>query len=331
MTELQTFKRILNHAGLALAGVAAWGNGVTILAQDYPARPVRFVVGFAPGGSNDTLARIVAQKLTETWGQNVVVDNRPGAGATLAAHLVVKAIPDGYTVFAGDIGPNVVARSLFPNLPYDPADDFAHVIRMVTFPLVLVVPAASPLANVKDLIEAAKSRPGKMTYTTSGAGTSPHLFTESMNLMANISMAAIHYRGGAPALVGLLAGEGDFTLTSVTTALAQLGAGRVRAIGVTSANSIPRMPNVPPIANALPGYDAITFYGLHAPARTPKHVVAKLNREVARVLLMPDVKERLDVLAMDVAAGTPEEFTAFVKKQITLWTAVVQTAKIRGD
>ena len=310
-----------------LAGMAA-----TLHAQDYPVKPVRFVVGFAAGGASDTLARIVAQNLTESWGQNVIVDNRTGAGGTIGADMVVKAQPDGYTIFVGDFGPNVLAGSLYAKLPYDPFAGFAHVTQMVSFPLVLLVPAASSFASVRDLIDQAKAKQGGLRYSSSGVGTSPHMFIELINLMANVTTTPIHYKGGAPALIGLVAGEGDFSMVSVSTALAQLSAGKIRAIGVTSAKPVSRLSNVPPIGNTLAGYDAVSFYGLHAPAQMPPQFVAKLQQEVAKVMRRPEVKERFDGLGMDVVpANTPLEFTAFMRRQIDMWTKVAKAANVRAE
>ena len=322
----------MKHGGFALAlGIALLLSGA-LHAQDYPVKPVRLVVGFAAGGASDTLARIVAQKLTESWGQNVVVDNRTGAGGTIGADMVVRAQPDGYTIFVGDFGPNVLAGSLYAKLPYDPYTDFAHVTRMVSFPLVLLVPAASPLNGVKDLIEQAKSKAGGLRYSSSGVGTSPHMFIELINLMANVTTTPIHYKGGAPALIGLVAGEGDFSMVSVSTALAHLSTGKIRAIGVTSAMPLSRLPNVPPIGNTLSGYDAVSFYGLHAPAQTPARIVAKLQQEVSKIMIRPDVKERFDGLGMDVTPGnSPREFTAFMRKQIDIWTKVAKAANVRAE
>ena len=324
----------MKHARFAIAlSVAVWASGAGALhAQDYPVKPVRLVVGFAAGGASDTLARIVAQNLTESWGQNVVVDNRAGAGGTIGADMVVKAPPDGYTIFVGDFGPSVLAGSLYAKLPYDPFTGFAHVTQMVSFPLVLLVPAASPLNGVKDLIEQAKSKPEGLRYSSAGVGTSPHMFIELINLMANITTTPIHYKGGAPALVGLVSGEGDFSMVSVSTALAQISAGKIRAIGVTSAKPVARLPNVPPIGNTLHGYDAVSFYGLHAPAQTPPKIVSKLQQEVSKVMRRPEVKERFDGIGMDVVpANTPREFTTFMRQQIDTWTKVAKVANVRAE
>ncbi|MBI4191525.1 MAG: tripartite tricarboxylate transporter substrate binding protein [Betaproteobacteria bacterium] len=316
---------------LTIALYIVVSGGGAAHAQDYPTKPVRFVLGLAPGGSTDVVARTVAQKLSETWGQNVLVDNRPGAGGTIGANLVVNAQPDGYTLFVGGFGPNAMAPSLYSKLPYDPYKDFAHVTLMVTLPLAMIVPASSPVAGLKELIEQAKSKPGMLRYGSVGVGSSPHVFIELMNLRAEISTVHVPYKGGPAALTGVLASEVDYAMTSISTALTQLGAGRIRAIAVTSANASPRLPGVPPISSVLPGYEGLEFHGLHAPAKTPKQIVATLQRDVANVLRRPEVKERLDGLAMDIQASTPEECTAFIRKQIDTWTAVARKANVRAD
>jgi len=219
--------------------------------QSYPTKPVRFIVGTAPGGSTDTIARIVAQELSKTWGQNVVVDNRPGAGATIAADLVAKSQPDGYTLFVGGFGPIAMAGSLYPKLPYDPANDFAHVTLMVSFPNVVVVSDSSAISSLKDLIAQAKAKPGVLKYGSSGVGGSGHVFVELMNLNAGINTVHVPYRGAPLALAGMLSGEVDYVLPAISTALSLLSANRVRALAVTSANASPRLPNVPTIATAI--------------------------------------------------------------------------------
>ena len=315
----------------AICLAAALAAAGALHAQDFPTRPVRFVLGLAPGGSTDVVARLVAQKLAETWGHNVLVDNRPGAGGTIGADLVVKAQPDGYTLFVGGVGPNAIAPGLYAQLPYDPYKDFAHVTLMVTLPLALIVPASSTLGSVKELIEQAKAKPGMLKYGSVGIGSSPHVFIELMNLRAGVNTVHVPYKGGPAALTGLLASEVDYAMTSISTALAQLGAGRVRALAVTSANASPRLPGVPPVSSVLPGYEGLEFHGLHAPTKTPKELVARIQRDVAGVLRRPEVKERLDVLAMDVQASTPEECAAFIRKQIDTWTAVARKANVRAD
>ena len=207
----------------AIAIYLAVSGGVgTVHAQDFPTKPVRIVIGLAPGGSTDTIARLVAQKLSEAWGQNVLVDNRPGAGGTIGADLAAKAQPDGYTLFVGGFGPSVMAGNLYSKLPYDPANDFEHVSLMVAFPLTLVVPASSPVTSVKALIEQAKAKPGALKYGSVGVGSSPHVFIEMMNLMAGTKTIHVPYKGGAPALAGVLAAEVDYAMIAISTALVRL-------------------------------------------------------------------------------------------------------------
>jgi tripartite-type tricarboxylate transporter receptor subunit TctC len=315
----------------AIYFVVLISGAATAFGQSYPSKPVRFIVGTAAGGSTDTIGRIVAQELSRSWGQNVVVDNRPGAGATIAADLVAKSQPDGYTVLVGGFGPIAMAGSLYPKLPYDPANDFAHVTLMVSFPNVVVVPDSSSISSLKNLIEQAKARPGVLKYGSSGVGGSGHVFIELMNLSTGVNTVHVPYRGGPSALAGMLGGEVDYVLPAISTALGLLSAKRVRALAVTSANASPRLPNVPPISSTLPGYDALEFHGLHAPAKTPQYIVAKLQRDVSTILRRADVKERLDSLAMDVSANSTEEFSNFIRKQIQIWTKVGRAANIRAD
>lgn len=300
-------------------------------AQDYPTRPVRIVSGFSAGGSADTVARVLAQHLTELWGQAVIVDNRPGAGGTIGADFVAKAPPDGYTLLLGDISINAIAGSLYARLPYDPVKDFVHVTRLVTFPLVVVVPSASPFMTLHDLIAHAKARPGTLRYGSAGVGTSPHVFMEMLNQQAGIPTEAIQYKGSAPAMTALLAGDVEYAATSVSTARSFLQAGKFRAIGVTSVSPIPALPNVPPIASAVPGYEALTFHGLHAPARTPAAIVAKVNRDVHKVMTMPEVKKHFDGLSLDVSVTGTDEYTTYIKAQTDLWAGVIRKANIRAD
>lgn len=317
-------------AVLVLTAVMALSPAL-VSAQDYPSKPVRIVVGFAAGGSVDLVARVLAQKLPELWGQPVIVENRPGAGGTIAADLVAKAPPDGHTLLLGDISCNAAAASLYPNLSYDPIKDFAHVTRLVTFPLVLYVPAASTITSLKDLIAQAKARPGMLRYGSGGVGTSPHLFTELINQMAGTKTEAIHYKGSALSVAGLLAGDVEYSASSVSTVRAQLQGGKARAIAVTSATPLPGLPGVPPVWSEVPGYEALTFHGLHAPARTPDHIVSKINQDVLKVMQLPDVKQRFDELSAEVSLTSPEAFAAYIKQQTELWGRVIRSANIRAE
>ena len=323
----------MKHAGVAIALCVTLGSVTAgqVHAQDYPTRPVNMIVGFPAGGANDTVARIVAQKLTESWAQPVVVVNRPGAGGTTAAAQVAKSKPDGHTLFVGEFGTIATAGSLYSNPPYDPARDFAHVTLIEVFPLVLVVATSSSLTGVEHLIEQAKSKPGTIKYGSSGVGTSPHLFAELINFRAGITTIHVPYKGGAPSLVGAVSGEVDYSLIAPSTALAQLAAGRLRALGVTSADAVPSLPGVPPISRVLPGYEGLNFHGLHAPPDTPRPIIVRIQQEVGRILRQPDVKERLDKLAMNIRASTPEEYAAFIRTQIETWSAVIRAANVRAE
>lgn len=301
------------------------------VAQHYPSRAIRLVVPFAPGGSTDTLARIVAQRLTETLGQPVIIDNRPAAGGTTGSDLVAKANPDGYTLLIGSIATMAFAKAMYAHLPYEPMRDFEHIGLWVTFPLALVVNASSTIAGLKDLIEQAKARPGTLKHGLQGIGTSSHIFNERMSRMAGITVVNVPYKGGAPALIGVLVGEVDYAMVAVSTALPQVSAGKVRALGVTSARPAASLPNVPPIASVVPGYEGLNFHGLHAPAKMPKALVAKLNEETTKILRRPDVQEKLHSYAMDIAASRPEEYRAFIKAQIEQWTPLVKASGARVE
>jgi tripartite-type tricarboxylate transporter receptor subunit TctC len=294
-------------------------------------RTTRIIVGFPPGGSADSIARLLSQKLADLWGQPVVVENHLGAGGTIAADMVVKAAPDGYTLLLGDISSNAIAGSLFAKLPYDPVRDFAHVTRLVKIPLIVLVPTASPITSLQDLIQQAKAKPGQLRYSSAGAGTSPHIFLDMMGRMAEIRIEAIHYKGTGPAMTGLLSGDVDFTATSVGSALPLLQGGKLRAIAVTSSATIPTMPNVAPIATVLPGFDAYAWHSLEAPAKTPVAVVEKVNRDVATIMRSDDVRQRLGNLSLEIAVISPDESAAFIAQQTSFWREVVRAGKITAD
>ena len=300
-------------------------------AQPYPARALRLVVPFAPGGSTDTLARIVGQRLTESLGQSVIVDNRPAAGGIVGADLVAKAQPDGHTLLIGAISTMAIAPALYAKLPYDPVSDFAHAGLWVTFPLALIVPAGSPMTHLKSLIDHARAKPGALRFGAQGIGTSSHIFAEWMNSLAKIKVVIVPYKGGGPALTGVLAGEVDYAMVAVSTAISQVQAGKIRALGVTSAQPTPHLPNVPAIASVLPGYDALNFHGLHLPANTPAPIVNRLNSETTKILRRTDVAERLNGFAMDIVAGTPEQCRAFIKAQIAQWAPVIKASGARAE
>jgi tripartite-type tricarboxylate transporter receptor subunit TctC len=316
-------KQLLAVIGLAFTLSAA--------AQDFPSRAVRIVSGFSAGGSADTVARILAEQLTELWKQPVVVETRAGAGGTIGADYVAKAAPDGYTLLLGDISTNAIAGSLYTNLPYDPIRDFVQVARLVTFPLVVVVRKDSPIQSMAELVARAKSKPGDLRYGSAGVGTSPHVFMEMMNQQAGIVTEGIQYKGSAPAMTGLLAGDVEFATTSIATARSFINAGQFRALGVTSKMAVRELPDVPPIATVVPGYEAVSFHGLHAPAKTPAAIVDKINRDVQMVMMRPDVKKHFDTLSLDVSVTSTPDYTEFIKQQAEQWARVIKTANIKAD
>lgn len=321
-------RRLIQLGAAGVLATPALLRNTKAFAQAYPEKPITFVVGFDPGGSTDTVARLVAGKLSATLGQSVIVENKPGAGATIGADFVAKSAPDGYTVSVGDFGPSVMAGLLMKDLPYDPLTSFAHVVRMVSFPFVLVVPESSPLTSLSQLIEEAKANPGKLSYSSAGIGTSSHLFSELMNSMAGIQTTHAPYKGGAPAVQALVSGEVSYTMNSVPTTLGQIKGGKVRALAVTSATATPSLPDVPPIASLLSGYEAFNFHGLHMPAGAPAEIVDKLNAEVIKVLQDPEVVAKLNEIAITPATDTPAEFTSFIDSQIKTWSDVMKKANI---
>jgi tripartite-type tricarboxylate transporter receptor subunit TctC len=301
------------------------------LGQQYPTRSVRIVVGFAPGGSADVLSRIMGQRLAESLGQTVIIENRPAAGGTVATDIVAKAQPDGHTLLLGSVGTMVFAPATYAKLPYDVMRDLEHVGLWVTFPLALVVPASSPLTNVKALVDEARSKPGTLRYGSQGIGASAHIFAEMMNHMARIKVVHVPYRGGAPALVGVLVGEVDYALMAVATALTQVGSGKIRVLGVTSAKPSAMLPGVPPIASVVPGYDALNWHGIEVPAKTPKAIVARLYEEGAKIVRRPDMQEKLHALSMEVNVMAPGEYRAFIKQEIARWGPIIKASGARVE
>lgn len=314
---------------LFMACIALVATAVS--AQSYPSRPIRVVVPTAPGGSLDVLARIVGQRLSENVNQPVIVDNRAAGGGLVGTDLVAKAPADGHTLLLGSIASMTMAPSLYPKLPYDPINDFAHVGLWVTFPLVLVVQASSPATSLKGFIDLAKAKPGTLSFAAQSMGSSSHIFAERMNSLAGIKVVIVPYKGGAPAMNGLLTGEVDYSMIAVSTALSQVSTGKLRALGVTSAKPVASLPNVPPIASLLPGYEGLNFHGLHAPAKTPAAIVARLHSETTAILRRPDVTKQLTGLAMDIPASTPEQYRTYIQSQITLWGQVIRTAGVRAE
>ena len=299
-------------------------------AQSYPTRPIRYIVPQAPGGSSDTLARVLTQRVAEGLRQQIVIDNRPGATGIIGAELAARANPDGYTLLqvatSHATNPAMQAR-----LPYDTLRDFVAISLLSQQPNVFLVHPSVPVRNVKELIAYAKSKPGQLNYATSGTGGSQHLAGELLKSMAGIDMTHVPYKGSPPALVDVIAGRVPLMSSTMPPALPQIRSGKVRAIAVTSAKRSPALPDVPTVAESgLPGYEAIAWQGLVAPAGTPRPVIARIQAEFARVLKQPDIGARLTEQGYETVASTPEWFADYIRTEIAKWSKVIRTAGIKG-
>ncbi|MCC7484237.1 MAG: tripartite tricarboxylate transporter substrate binding protein [Burkholderiales bacterium] len=303
-----------------------------VLAQTYPARSIRIVVPFAPGGSTDILSRTVALKLTEAWKQQVIADNRPGANGIIGADLVAKSPPDGYNLVMASIGTHATNASLYAKMPYDTIRDFTPVSLVAIVELVLVVHPSLPVHSVKDLIALAKAKPGALNYASGGQGASQHLAAELFKHMTGVNMVHVPYKGSAPALPDLLSGHVPIMFADLPLVTAHIQSGKLRALAVAGKKRNAVLPNVPTVAEAaVPGYYAFAWYGLFAPAGTPGDIINKLNAEVVRILRLPDVQERLRGLGADPIGSTPEEFREFQRSEMERWARVIKAANIRVE
>ena len=301
------------------------------LAQVYPSKPIRLIVPFSPGGGTDILARIIGQKLAESWGQAVNVENRPGASGNLGTEIVARAAPDGHTLVMA-INTHAVNATLFSKLPFDPVKDFTPVILAATTANILVVHPSVPINSVQDLIAYAKANPGRLNYASGGSGTTSHLAAEMFKTMAGVEMVHVPYKGGGAAYTDLLSGRVQLYFVGIPGTVQYLKTGMLRALGVTTPRRSPAAPEVPTIAEAgLPGFEATTWWGILAPAGTPQTVVAKIDQEVARILRAPDVRAKLDEQGFEPTGGTPESFAAFMRAEIERWGRAVKASGARAD
>jgi tripartite-type tricarboxylate transporter receptor subunit TctC len=319
--------------GAAALAVVMWSlAGPGAHAQAYPARPVRYIVPFPPGGGADLIARSVAQKITEGGGMQFLIDNRPGAGTILAAELAARSAPDGYTIFHGANTSHAINPNLHVKLPYDPIRDFAPITRLASFPNIVVVHPSLPVRSLKALVALAKARPGQLNFSSSGNGTPAQLAGVMFNDAAGVDMVHIPYKGSAPALTALMSGETQLMFSSLASALPFVRSGRLRPLAVTSAQRSPAVPDMPTIAESgYPGFEAITWHGLFAPAGTPPAMVARLHSEFARVLDAKEFRTWMLNQGADAASSTPEEFAAFVKSELTLYAKIVRKAGMKAD
>ena len=303
-----------------------------VAAQGYPNKPIRFVVPYAPGGNTDILSRLIGQKLNEAWGQQVIIDNRPGAAGTVGAELVARAPADGYTLIMGSFGNIIVANSLYRNLKYDPLKDFAPVALVSLPPGMLVEHPSVPAQNVRELIAYAKSNPGKLNYGSPGSGAWNHLFFELFNANAGVTITHVPYKGIAPAVVDLLGGHVQLAISAFPTAMPHFKAGKLRALAVTSAKRSGLLPEVPTIAESgLPGYEAAGWFGVLAPAGTPSAVVVKLNAEINRMLELPEVKASLAADGAEPAGGTPAHMAESARMASVKWAKIVRELKLSSE
>ncbi len=302
-----------------LAGSAA--------AQDYPVKPIRIIVGPGP----DVLARIVGQKLTDAWGQQVLVDQRPGAGGIIAADSVAKSPADGYTLLLST-GTYTTIPSLYAKVPYDFVRDLTPVTLLAQLPFLLVAHPSGPAKNVQELVQLARARPGQLNYASSGNGTTAHLAGEMLKSMAKINIVHVPYKGTVPGVIDLVAGQVHIMFAIIQSSLPYVKAGRLKALAVSSPRRSSSAPEVPTISESgVPGYEFISWNGVHVPAATPRAVAGKLNTELLTIIALPDVKEKMFGLGMDVAGGTPEEFGALVKSDIAKWAKVIRDAGIKAE
>jgi len=320
----------LAHLVVFLAALAACGRAFAQTAPAYPARPVRYVVPFPPGGATDIIARIVAQKLTEAWGQSVFVENRAGAAGAIGSEAVAKSAPDGYTILMGTTSTHAVGPAVNPKLPFDNIADFSPATLVATFPNVLVAHPATA-KTLPELIALLKANPGKYNFASTGAGSSTHLTGELFKLMTATDLNHIPYKGTGPILNDLVAGHVSFAFDQITGIMPFVQSGRLRALGVASLQRNPALPDVPAIAEVLPGFEATAWVGIFAPARTPPEIVAKLQAEVRRIVHAPEMVQRMRELGATPVGNSPDEFAAFVRKDTEKWRNLVKTANIKVE
>lgn len=315
----------LGSAALAAPALARLAH-----AQNYPLRFVRLIVPFPPGGAVDNAARIIANRMSEMWGQQMVVENKGGAGGNIAAQAVLQADPDGYTVYICSIG-HAINQFLYPTLGYNPVTDFAPVTLMCVYPNILAVANSSPDRSVPDLIARAKADPGKVTYASSGVGTSLHLAGELFKRLAGVNLTHIPYRGAGPALNDLIPGRVDAIFANFPSTLPYVQQGQLRGLAVTTAQRQPEVPDLPSIAEFVPGYDVSSWFALFVAAKTPPEIIAKLHADAVAALHHPPVKARYAQLGATVVASTPAELAAHLKSEMERWGPVIRAAGIRAD
>jgi len=324
--------RFWSYVVSAVLALAAVATSLPASAQAYPTRTVKLVVPFPPGGSLDITGRLIAQRLTELWGQSVVVENKPGAGGNIGADFVAKSAPDGYTILLGALSTHAVNPSLYKTMPYDAAKDFAPITLIAITPNVLVVNANAPVNNVKEFIAWTKANPGKLSFGSGSIGSGGHLAGELYKVETGTDAVHVPFKGGAPATQALLAGDTQFMFDNLANAMAQVKAGKLKALAVTTAQRSPLVPELPTLAEAgLPGVNVSPWQGILAPAKTPRFIIDKLQRAVVSVLKQPDTIERIVATGSEPVGSTPEELTAKIRKELDYFGRVIKNANIKVD
>ncbi len=319
------------HAFLkAFSIIAAIAVPAALHAQTYPAKPVRILVGFTPGAGVDIAIRLIAPKIGDALGQQIVVDNRPGAGGNIAAELGARAPADGYTLFAGG-APAAISQTLYSKLPYDLLRDFEAVALVASVPVLLVVHPSLPAKSVKDFVAIARARRSELSYASTGSGSTPHLTAEMLRMQSGITILHVPYKGTPLALTDLLAGNVTFMFANILSVLPHVQSGRLRALAITSAKRSPIVPELPTVAETYAGFESGTWYGLMAPSNTPREIITRLNEVVTRVMRLPDVREKFLAQGAEPLSGTPREAAAFTRAEVAKWGKVVKASGARVD
>ncbi len=317
------------RTGKLLAIVALCAAGAGAFAQSYPAKPIRIVVGFPPGGGNDIIARLVGAKMQEAWGQPVVIDNKPGANSIIAAEFVAKSAPDGYTLLVNATGGMSVNPVLYAKLPYDSLRDFVAISMVGSFPLVLVVHPSVPANSVQELVAYARANPGKLNY--SSGSTAFQVASEMFKQMTGTDVRHVPYKGSAASITAVIAGDVQMTIVDTPPLVPQIKAGRVKALGVTSAKRSASMPEVPALAETVPGYEMVLWIGVFAPAGTPGEVASKLNAEVVRIVKLPEIRETLDAMGVEPLGNTSAQMAEWIRRETAKYGPVVKAANIKAE
>ncbi|QUN32683.1 tripartite tricarboxylate transporter substrate binding protein (plasmid) [Cupriavidus sp. KK10] len=327
---MHRYLRQASAALLCLAAISGWQHAA---AKDWPAQPVRVVLPYPPGGASDVTARLLSAKLSQAWGESVVIENRPGANGIIANELVAKSAADGYTVLMANLGPNAINPAVYSKLPYDSVKDFAPVILATTVPLIIVTAANSPIKDLKQLIAMAKDKPGEITFGSAGNGASNHLAGELLNTMAGVKMAHVPYKGDGPSLTDVLGGQIHVALPTALAGMPQVKSGKLRALAVTSKKRLPSLPEVPTVDEALGinGYEAVSWGGFMVPTGTPPAIIGKMNAEFNKALQYQDIREKLRAQGAEIVGGTPESFDTFLRAELAKWKKVADSAKVRLD